>query len=47
MSGFSIVDGVAEIHDPELHRTWLDRPDYLAALAAFPDSGTAATNWPA
>lgn len=30
MSDFSIVDGVAEIHDPELNRTWLDRPDCIA-----------------
>jgi hypothetical protein len=43
MSDFSIVNGVAEIHDPELYRTWLDRPDYIAALAASPDPGTAAT----
>lgn len=42
MSDFSIVGGVAEIHDPELYGTWLDRPDYLAAVAESPDPGVAA-----
>jgi len=42
MTDFSIVGGVAEIHDPELYRTWLDRPDYIAALAACPDPAAAA-----
>ena len=36
MSDFSIVDGVAQIHNPELYQTWLDRPDYIEALAASP-----------
>ncbi|MFF4259328.1 nuclear transport factor 2 family protein [Streptomyces sp. NPDC001663] len=43
MSGFSIVDGVAEIHDTELHQTWMDRPDYIDAVAAWPDPDVAAT----
>ncbi|MCX4140673.1 nuclear transport factor 2 family protein [Paraburkholderia nemoris] len=36
MSDFTIVDGVAQIHNPELYNTWLDRPDYIEALAASP-----------
>jgi predicted SnoaL-like aldol condensation-catalyzing enzyme len=43
MSGFSIVDGVAQINDPELHQTWMDRPDYIDAVAASPDPDVAAT----
>ncbi|MFF5138399.1 nuclear transport factor 2 family protein [Streptomyces sp. NPDC013157] len=33
MSDFSIVDGIAQITDPELYETWLDREDYKAAVA--------------
>lgn len=36
MSDFTIVNGVAQIHDPALYKTWLDRPDYIEALAASP-----------
>lgn len=42
MSDFSIVDGIAEIHTPELYQTWLDRPDYIDAVAASPDPDAAA-----
>jgi predicted SnoaL-like aldol condensation-catalyzing enzyme len=34
MNDFSIIDGVASIHDPALYETWLDREDYKAAVAA-------------
>ncbi|KUO10301.1 hypothetical protein [Streptomyces sp. DSM 15324] len=37
MSDFSVVDGVATIHDPELYRTRLDQPDYKDAVAASTD----------
>jgi predicted SnoaL-like aldol condensation-catalyzing enzyme len=43
MSDFSVVDGVAALHDPELYQTWMDRPDYIAAVAASPDPDVAAT----
>ncbi|MFF4586044.1 nuclear transport factor 2 family protein [Streptomyces sp. NPDC001388] len=43
MSDFSIVDGIAEFHTPELYQTWLDRPDYIDAVAASPDPDVAAT----
>jgi predicted SnoaL-like aldol condensation-catalyzing enzyme len=33
MDDFSIVDGVAHIHDPKLYETWLDREDFKAAVA--------------
>lgn len=33
MNDFSIIDGVAQIHDPALYETWLDREDYKAAVA--------------
>jgi predicted SnoaL-like aldol condensation-catalyzing enzyme len=36
MSDFTIVDGEAQIHNPQLYTTWLDRPDYIEALAASP-----------
>lgn len=42
MTAFSIVDGLATIHDPELYQTWIDRPDYLDAVAASPDPDVAA-----
>ncbi|GAA3873876.1 hypothetical protein GCM10023084_28570 [Streptomyces lacrimifluminis] len=42
MNDFSIVGGVAEIHTPDLYRTWMDRPDYIDAVAASPDPGTEA-----
>lgn len=43
MSDFTIVDGVAQIHNPELYLTWLDRPDYIEALAASPSPEITAT----
>jgi predicted SnoaL-like aldol condensation-catalyzing enzyme len=43
MSDFSIIDGVAHIHDPKLYETWLDREDYMAAVSASPDPAIAAT----
>ncbi|WP_067671086.1 nuclear transport factor 2 family protein [Nocardia miyunensis] len=33
MNDFSVIDGVAQIHDPALYETWLDREDYKAAVA--------------
>ena len=32
MTDFTIIDGIAQIHDPKLYETWLDREDYLAAV---------------
>lgn len=43
MSDFTIVDGIAQIHDPKLYETWLDREDYLAAVSASPSAQVAAT----
>ncbi|WP_328836652.1 nuclear transport factor 2 family protein [Streptomyces europaeiscabiei] len=43
MTDFSIVDGIADIHTPELYRTWMDRPDYIDAVAASADPDVAAT----
>jgi hypothetical protein len=43
MSDFTIIDGVAHIHDPKLYETWLDREDYLAAVSASPFPEIAAT----
>lgn len=42
MSDFTIIDGVAQIHDPKLYETWLDREDYLAAVSASPSPEVAA-----
>lgn len=42
MSDFSVVDGVATIHDPERYQTWLDRPDCMDAVAASADPGVEA-----
>src|SRR5450830_1538886 len=36
MTDFTIIDGIAQIHDPKLYETWLDREDYLAAVSASP-----------
>jgi predicted SnoaL-like aldol condensation-catalyzing enzyme len=43
MSDFTVVDGVAQIHNPELYKTWLDRPDYIEAVAASSSPDIAAT----
>ena len=43
MSDFTIVNGVAEIHDPKLYESWIDREDYLAAVSASPSPEIAAT----
>lgn len=43
MNDFSIVDGVAQIHNPELYRTWIDRPDYMEAVAASSSPEVTAT----
>lgn len=43
MSDFTVIDGVAHIHDPKLYETWLDREDYLAAVSASPSPEIAAT----
>lgn len=43
MTDFSVVGGVATIHAPELYETWIDRPDYIEAVAASPDPEVAAT----
>ena len=33
MSDFTIVNGVAEIHNPELYATWLDNEEFKQAVA--------------
>lgn len=38
MNDFTIIDGIAQIHDPKLYATWLDREDYLAAVSASPSA---------
>lgn len=43
MSDFTIIDGVAHIHDPKLYETWLDREDFKAAVSASPIPEVAAT----
>ncbi|MVA69767.1 hypothetical protein GOZ81_01635 [Agrobacterium vitis] len=43
MSDFTIIDGVAHIHEPKLYETWLDREDYIAAVSASPSPEVAAT----
>lgn len=42
MNDYSLTDGLATIHDPELYQTWMDRPDYIDAVAASPDPDVAA-----
>ncbi|MCC3280809.1 nuclear transport factor 2 family protein [Arthrobacter caoxuetaonis] len=34
MSGFSIVNGIAEITDPAIYENWLDNEEFKAAVAA-------------
>ncbi|MBT9549803.1 MAG: hypothetical protein IV088_03055 [Hydrogenophaga sp.] len=36
MSGFTIVNGVAEISDPAIYKNWLDNDEFKAAVAADP-----------
>lgn len=34
MSGYTIVNGIAEIHDPVIYETWIDDDEFKAAVAA-------------
>ena len=43
MNDFTIVGDVAQIHDPALFDTWLDREDFLAAVSASASPAIAAT----
>jgi predicted SnoaL-like aldol condensation-catalyzing enzyme len=36
VSGFTIVNGVAEISDPAIYENWLDNDEFKAAVAADP-----------
>jgi predicted SnoaL-like aldol condensation-catalyzing enzyme len=36
VSGFTIVNGVAEISDPAIYQNWLDNEEFKAAVAADP-----------
>lgn len=36
MSGFTIINGVAEITDPAIYENWLDNEEFKAAVAADP-----------
>lgn len=36
MSGFTIINGVAEISDPAIYVNWLDNDEFKAAVAADP-----------
>ncbi|TAJ48493.1 MAG: hypothetical protein EPO52_10215 [Herbiconiux sp.] len=42
MTGFEMIGGVARIDDPEIFRTWIDREDFKAAVAAHPSPEIAA-----
>lgn len=36
MSGFTILNGVAEISDPAIYANWLDNDEFKAAVALPP-----------
>ncbi|MBW4095708.1 MAG: SnoaL-like domain-containing protein [Acidobacteria bacterium] len=43
MSGYTIVNGIAEISDPEIYSNWLDNEEFKAAVAADPSPERSAT----
>lgn len=43
MSGYTIVNGIAEISDPEIYSNWLDNEAFKAAVAADPSPELTAT----
>lgn len=43
MSGFRIVNGIAEIDDPAIYANWLDNEEFKSAVAADPSAERTAT----